>query len=253
MHSAITVSMLLSSIGGPILAQAIRYQPSTDTLRYQSLNFYRLYFVRGADTLGEPISTTTRESRYLRRVGAGLELWTRLEGSEGFSAQETYSLTPEGRVTSVGGCAVRDVPNARVDILPRLPTAARSLDRGVQWRDTVSVEGTQSYGATRYQVRRNYRVVRTVDSANARLALIVADGEMKLRQGGWQDSAQGLVWWQEVTGPIADTIWFDTRAGNVHTSVAVMNLSGTGGFGPPGGGISMPSGLRSSVRLTRRN
>lgn len=253
MRAVIVVGLLLLTNGEAVLAQAPRYQPSTDTVRYQSLNSYLMYFVRGGDTLGEPASTTARESRQFRKAAASLELWTRLEGSEGFSAEEIYSITPEGRVTAVGGRPVRDVPNARVDVLPRFATGSGPLNAGVQWTDTVAVRGTQSYGATHYEVRREYRVVRTVDSLDTRLALIVANGQMKLRQGGWQDSAQGLVWWQEATGPIADTIWFDLRDGDIRQSVGVMNLSGTGGFGPIGGGVTMPSGLRSSVRLTRQN
>ena len=209
-----------------------------------------MYFVRGGDTLGEPVSTTTRESWYLRNAAKGLELWTRLEGS-GFSAQETYTITPEGRVTAVGGKPVSDVPNARVDVLPRLASGGRSLSAGLQWFDTVSSRGTESYGLTYYDVVRNYRVVRTIDTLNTKLGLLVATGRMKLRQGGWQDSTQGSVWWQEVSGPVTDTVWFDTRAGNVFESLTVMNLTGTGGFGPLAGGITMPSGLRSSVRLTR--
>jgi hypothetical protein len=92
-------------------------------------------------------------------------------------------------------------------------------------------------------------VLRVVDSSGTKLALIVGHGEMKLRQGGWQDSTQALVWWQEVAGPALDTVWFDTRSGRVLSSVAVMTLVGTGGAGPRGGGTTMPSGLRSSIRL----
>lgn len=251
MRAVISAGILLLGTGGIATAQLARYEPAVDTIRYQSLNSYFMYFIRGADTLGEPVSTTTRESRFFRKAGAGLEVWVRLEG-DGFSAEETYAITPAGRVTAVGGRPVAEVPNARVDILPRLPAPTRALNAGVQWTDTAVVRGSQSYGSTHYEVRRAYRVTRSVDTLGTRLALIVADGQMKLRQGGWQDSAQGQVWWQEVSGPVADTVWFDARAGNVRQSVAVMNLSGNGGFGPIGGGVTMPSGLRSSVRLTRQ-
>jgi hypothetical protein len=251
MRSALIVGALLLTGAGYASGQSTRYQPSPDTLRFQSLNSYLMYFVRGTDTLGEPVSTTTRESRHLRTVAGGLELWTRLEG-EGFSAQESYTLTPEGRVIAVGGKPVGDAPNARVDVLPRLAIGGRAMNVGTQWSDTVSVRRTQSYGLTYYDVARNYRVIRTVDTLDTKLALLVANGQMKLRQGGWQDSAQGVAWWQEVRGPVTDTVWFDTRAGNIHQTFTIMNLVGTGGYGPLAGGVTMPSGLRSSVRMTRR-
>src|SRR5262245_35815523 len=107
MRSSLIIGTLLLASVGYASGQSTRYQPSPDTLRFQSLNSYLMYFVHGTDTLGEPVSTTTRESRHLRTAPGGLELWTRLEG-EGFSAQESYTITPEGRVIAVRGKPVGD-------------------------------------------------------------------------------------------------------------------------------------------------
>jgi len=253
MRSAMILACLLTLFFSSAVPQAAaRYRASPDTLRYSSLNSYMMYFVRGADTLGQPVTTRTLEFRRFEPSASGLRVWVRLEGTgpNTFRSEETYTINPVGRILSVDGRPVADVPNARVDLLPRFSSTDASLQSGRQWIDTVSVHGTESYGPTSYDVRRTYRVVRTIDTLGTQVALIAAQGEMRLRQGGWQDSAQALVWWQEVAGPAIDTVWFDTRAGRVLASVAIMNLTGTGGVGPRGGGTAMPSGLRSSIRLT---
>jgi len=253
MRSAtILVCLLPLAFRSALPQAAARYRASPDTLRYSSLNLYLLYFVRGADTLGQPVTTRTLEFRRVEPEPSGLRLWVRLEGTgqSSFRSEQTYTITASGRVLSVDGRPVAEVPDARVDVLPHFSDASGSLEPGAQWTDTVSVHGTQSYGRTFYDVRRTYRVLRMIDTLSTRVAVIAAQGEMRLRQGGWQDSAQALVWWQEVAGPATDTVWFDARAGRVLASVAVMNLTGTGGVGPHGGGARMPSGLRSTIRLT---
>ncbi len=253
MRSAHVLACLLLLAFRSALPQATaRYHASPDTLRYTSLNSYLMYFVRGADTLGQPVTTRTLEFRRFEAAESGLRLWVRLEGigQNSFRSEHTYTITPSGRVLTVNGQPVSEVPDARVDVLPRFSATDGSLEAGTQWTDTVSVHSTQPYGPTFYNVRRTYRVLRVVDTLSSRLAVIVAQGEMRLRQGGWQDSAQALVWWQEVAGPATDTIWFDARGGRIVTSVAVMNLTGTGGVGPRGSKTAMPSGLRSSIRLT---
>jgi len=118
--------------------------------------------------------------------------------------------------------------------------------------DTISVAHTHSYGPTYYRVRREYQVERLIDTLNTQLALITGRGEMALRQGGWEDSSAGVLWWQEVKGPVADTIWFDVQRGAVHADAAHMVLSGSGGGGPKGSVATMPSGLHSVVRRARR-
>ena len=234
------------------LAQ-LSYRAGADTVTYESVNVYRMYFVRGADTLGEPQSSRTLERHVLRRDGDRLQLTVALEGIDSpFQVETPFEITPAGRVLRVGGRPVAEVAGAQVDVLPRLPATAATLAPGLQWKDTVSAAHAQPYGETYYRVRREYQLHRVVDTLSTQLAFITATGEMALRQGGWQDSTAGVVWWQEVRGPIADTLWFDVRRGSVHTSVAHMSLVGSGGAGPRGAGVTMPSGLSSLVRRTRR-
>ncbi len=90
-----------------------------------------MYFVRGADTLGEPVTTRTLEFRRLEGAESGLRLWVRLEGigQNSFRSEQTYTITPYGRVLTVNGRPVSEVPDARVDVLPRFSAADGSLCR----------------------------------------------------------------------------------------------------------------------------
>jgi hypothetical protein len=95
-----------------------------------------MYFVQGGDTLGQPVTTRTLEFRRFQPATSGLQLWVRLEGTEPepFSSDETYTITPSGRVLAVDGQPVSEVPNARVDVLPRFPSSGGALRQGTEWR-----------------------------------------------------------------------------------------------------------------------
>jgi hypothetical protein len=249
-----TAFCLVAALHSSAAAQVLQYRPTPDTLRYESVNSYFLYFVRGGDTLGQPVSTRTLESRYFLATGGNLDIRVRLDGLDEprFSSENSYTVTPTGQLVLVSGRPAADVPNARVDLLLRLPRSTGDLQVGHVWDDSITAGGSRPYGTTSYRVRRRYLVARMVDTLGTQLALIIGQGRMHIRQGGWQDSASAVVWWQEVDGPVIDSTWFDTRSGQIHASFTTMDLSGVGGAGPIGGGLRMPSGLRSSVRLTRR-
>lgn len=230
-----------------------RYRGSRDTLRYESTNSYFMFFVRGADTLGQPVTTRTRESHVISPAGSQLAAWVRLESVEGhsFRKDETYALTPSGRVVAIGGKPAAAVPHARVDLLPRLPDPSVALAPGVRWKDTVSNRALESHGPTHYSVTSEFRVVRVFDSLGTRIAHLVSEGSVRLRQGGWQDSANATVWWQEVSGPVIDSVWFDVRNGRLLADIMTMRLSGSGGVGPKRGGATLSSGLYSRVARRR--
>ena len=163
MRSATILACLLTLFSSSVVPQAVaRYRASPDTLRYSSLNSYLMYFVRGADTLGQPVTTRTLEFRRFEPAASGLRVSVRLEGTgpNTFRSEETYTINPFGRVLSVNGRPVAEVPNARVDLLPRFASTDASLQSGRQWTDSLSVHGTESYGPTFNDVRRTYRVLR---------------------------------------------------------------------------------------------
>jgi hypothetical protein len=228
----------------------VQYRAAQDTLKFESVNSYHLFFVRGVDTLGEPMKTRTIEMQHFTQRHSVLAVSVRLQsaGGQPFSREDTYTVTSTGRVLTVAGQAVAQVPHARVDLLPRLPDRPTGLEVGFKWTDTVSVHALLPYGPTYYAARREYRVQRIVDSLCTQLAHIVGEGVIRLRQGDWQDSVRRIVWWQEVVGPVVDTVWFDVRGSRLIGDVTSMDLVGTGGSGLTNSGSAMPSGLRSVVR-----
>jgi len=246
----LTLVLLLLPAGALVAQDLLQYRATADTLSYLSDNAYLLYFVRGPDTLGQPVATRTRESQVISTSPSGLAVWVRLQGLDApFTRSDQYAVSSGGRVIAANGTPIARAANARIDLFPRLPSV--SVRVGDSWEDTVSIRNTESYGPSYYNVRRTYRFSRLLDSAGTRLAVLVGAGTMRLRQGGWQDSTQGVVWWQEVAGPVADTVWFDVRAGQLLADVTAMDLVGRGAVGPVGGPPMMPTGLRSTVRRHR--
>lgn len=246
------ITAVLSGIivlsASPSGAQELRYRPTEGTRQYLSTNQYLLYFVQAPDTLGQPITTETIETQSLSSVDDRLVLSVSLEAADGsFRRDDTYTIYTNGRVLEVNGKPIESIPQARVDVMPRLPGVPVTPAVGTTWSDSVSSEGERPFGATRYEVHRDYRVAEIFDSLSTSVALIIGEGHMRLRQGGWQDSTAGTVWWQEVEGPVADTIWFDLMNGSLIRDVGVMTLTGVGGAGPRGGGITLPSGLHSTI------
>jgi hypothetical protein len=240
----------LAIVGLPTHGQApAEYRASVDTLQYQSTGFDLMWFVQGRDTLGQPVTTRFLELHSATDSASGLQYWVRMEemGGTGFESEKTYSISRSGRVLAVDGRPVDQTPQARVDFLPRLPEPPVDLRPGLKWEDTVSVAYDHPYGPAYYKVRRTYRVERALDTLNTTAFLFVGDGEVRFRQGGWQDSIRGIIWWQEVEGPVTDSVWFDTRAGRLIRDRTTLSLVGTGGAGTAKDSVVMPSGLRSNV------
>ena len=168
-----------------------------------------------------------------------------LEGP-GFSATNVYGIDTSGRVHTVDGVPVHRVPHARVDVLPHITVPTTELAIGTEWTESVQAGGRQDYGETRYRAERNYEVVDNLEYNGVRVFLIVGIGEMSLRQGGWRDSEQNVAWWQDISGPVFDSVWFDPAAGQLVGNATHMDLSGTGGSTDQA--LELPSGLRSSIR-----
>ncbi|MDH5759884.1 MAG: hypothetical protein OEZ65_09870 [Gemmatimonadota bacterium] len=206
-----------------------------------------MWFVQGQDTLGEPISTVSSETHGFAEAQPGLALAVTISG-DGFSSETNYRIDESGRVWAVDGVPVEDVPSARVDVLPRIPLEASAMTTDARWTDSVVSAHSQDFGETFYQAVRNYRVSGERDFAGRTVVLAVAEGEMRLRQGGWEDETNRVAWWQEVSGIVVDSLWFDVASGILVGNATHMILSGTGGIQMPGQSIDMPSGLRSSVR-----
>ena len=239
---------VLATLALSILAAAAGpYGPTPAPVEYVSQNDFVLWFVEGADTLGNPVSTRTRETLHLREVDEGLEVAVEMV-DEGFSSSHVYGIDTSGRVESVDDAPVDEIPTPRVDVLPRVPLSWPELAPGATWEDEVTRSGEEAFGPTAYTARRSYRVVGEVDAFGTRALLLVATGDVRLRQGGFQDQAQSVRWWQEVEGPVLDSVWFDLESRALLANATHMDLSGTAGFEGGGDTVTLPSGLRSSVR-----
>jgi hypothetical protein len=172
-----------------------------------------------------------------------------MAGSD-FSSRGLYGIDGSGRIRSVDGIPVAQASSPRVDLLPRIPLDWADLRPGAQWADTVSQSGEEPYGPVHYRVDRRYSVVGEVDAFGTNALLLVADGEISLRQGGWQDPDRTVRWWQEASGPVVDSVWLDLESRRLVANATHLDIAGTAGFVQGERTVTMPSGLRSTIRRT---
>jgi len=230
----------------------LSYQPTDEPLRFSVENDYLMYFVRGSDTLGQPIHTQFVEHFLIERNDGVLHLKVEAPKPDGSGVHTTvFTIDPFGEVLFVDGRSAHEVPSPRIDVLPRFPKGAVEPRVGLSWTDSANVTREEAYGASYYRTKRAYSVLRVADSMRTRIVMIRGQGQVSLRHGGWDDSTAGTVWWQEVSGPIEDTVWFDAGSGQLLASVTNIDLVGVGGGGPPAATVTMPAGIRSRHRRVR--
>ncbi len=232
--------LLLAALPAGARAQA-RYLPSADTLRYESRNPYRLYWLSGADTLGPAVEERTVESHVWRGGADRPEVVIRqqhLDYRRGAST-DTFTVSPRGRVLEINHRP--PTGSQRIDLLLRLPAAP--LAPGTRWTDTVAAGGTEAAGEQRYEVIRSYRVARMVDTLGSRVAEVAAEGTVRMRLGFWADSAAGRTSWLDVSGPVREDYSFDITRGRLIRRFWTMELRGRGV--PPTGTDTVAAGLRS--------
>ncbi len=226
-------------------AQQPRHRPTTTPLYYQGLNTYRMYHLRGADTLGQPVSDLSVERREWRAQGAGLrgiitELslnWLRAQKSD------TFSITPQGQVVSINGKAT--IPRGRHDLLLRFPANGSVATAGDTWTDTIDFGGNDGPIGQRYTATRTYRVARLFDSLGTRVMEVTAEGEVRYRDGYWADSVAHTFLWLDVVGPVHEMFHFDLSRGQLMDRRWQMDLRGRGGL-PDTPSDTIPAGLLSS-------
>lgn len=233
-------------LGSALLAAADVYGPRPEPLEYRSVNDFEMWFVQGVDTLGEPTRIESREILTFRSADGALLVDVEMIG-EGEDSRETYGIDASGRVLSVDGVAVEELATPRVELLPRIPLDWDELLPGATWTDQVERDGVEPFGPTSYLATREYQVVGEVQALGATALLLVSRGSISIRHGGWQDPNQTVSWWQEASGPVVDSVWFDTGTRALLASATHMDLTGAAGFEGGGQSMTLPSGLRSSV------
>lgn len=241
MRSLLAVLALLAA--APAVAQS-GYRAQPDTLYVENLNPFRMWFVRGGDTLGTPVRMLTVERQVWRDAGDSLVVPIvshRLNLSAEVES-ETLGMTRRGYVTSVDGQA--DKVRGRYDFVLRFPPGL-TLAEGAVWSDTnhsaLPVEG----GDYSIRVVRELRVERLVDSLGSRVAVVRGTGTMHYHDT--YSSEPGRFWWLDVTGPVRETFVFDVRNGRQVGREWWMDLRGTAGFPESGGAVdTIPAGLFSA-------
>lgn len=241
------LAALVFAVPASAAAQA-RYVPTADTLRYESYNPYRMYWLAGADTVGPAVESRTVEAHVWRGGAERPEVVIRQvhPDLDGHPSTDSYTLSPQGQVLEIN----RRPPTGsqRIDLLLRLPAAELAL--GVSWTDTVAAGGMEPTGEQRYQVIRTYRVERMIDTLGSRVAEVAAEGAVRMRLEFWADSAAGRKAWIDVAGPVREEYSFDVTRGRLLRRFWTMDLRGRGV--PATGGGAVPAGLRSDqeMRLT---
>jgi hypothetical protein len=220
------------------------YRAQPDTLFVESLNPYRMWFVRGGDTLGNSVRSLSVERQVWRTAGDSLvvPVVTHTLNLSAEAESETLGMTRRGHVTSVDGQA--DKVRGRYDFVLRLPPGL-TLAEGTAWADTnhnaLPVEG----GDYSIRIVRELRVERLVDSLGSRVAVVRGTGTMQYHDV--YPSEPGRFWWLDVTGPVRETFVFDVRNGRQVGREWWMDLRGTAGFPETGGAVdTVPAGLFSA-------
>ena len=229
----------------PAMAQAPSYQPRPDTLYRETTNPFRMYFVRGSDTLGPRRIERSIERQVWKADSAGLSVAMtvlRLNITRARSS-ETFTLSRAGRVALIDG--KRPSINSRTDLVPHLPN--QPLRQGLQWTDTLTKEGQGPMGEQHYRVLRSYRVARIGDSLGMRMAWITSSGRVHFRHSWWTDSTAGSYVWIDAEGPMTERFTFDVRGGRLIDLGWEMRLIGLGGEPRAEGGTdTVAAGLNSA-------
>jgi len=238
--------LLLCAAAVPAGARAQgRYLPAADTLRYESYNPFRMYWLSGADTVGAPVEARSVESHVWRGGADRPEVVIRQQHLD-FNRRvstDTFTIAPRGHVMEINHRP--PTGSQRIDLLLRLPVAP--LAAGVRWTDTVAAGGMEPPGELRYEVIRTYRVARMVDTLGSRVAEVAAEGTVRFRLAFWADSAAGRAAWIDAAGPVREEYRFDVTRGRLLRRFWTMDLRGRGV--PPTGTDTVAAGLRSDEEM----
>lgn len=225
--------------------QPASYQATATPRSYYASNPHHLYWVRGGDTVGTPITAAYFEQQEWGADAAGLRIRVRqLGGLPRSEKVDTFRVTSNGRVVSINGDSA--TLRGRTDLLPRLPDPIRPLVPGTEWSDSVGTFRRAIAGDYVYMATRRYRVTRQLDTLGRRLVEIENDGYVRYRDEFRADSAAGTYSWLDVAGPERGSVLLDVEDGTVLLRRWEMQLSGVGGL--PEARDTLPAGLRSAYR-----
>jgi hypothetical protein len=238
------VFTLLATTAG---AQPSSYRVPASQPHIAIVNPYRMYWVRGADTVGSRVSESSIEHQRWSASGSGLTIvvdQTHLDVTRRVTS-DTFAIESDGRVSTINSRPPG--LNGRVDLLLRLPHVP--LRVGTTWADTMRHDAEGPVGRHRYDVRRAYEAKRELDTLGRHVLLVQATGHVDYRDGWWADSARGVAVWIDVNGPLTEQFYFDVRAGQLVARSWKMDLRGTGAIPDERGALdTLPAGLLSEEK-----
>jgi len=246
MRGVVAAGLCLVVLAHQVAGQ-VTYRPSPDTIFVLLVNPYRMYWVRGGDTLSQPVHEVSVEAQRWDRDGQDLRVAVRqlLLNVQRRSKVDMFTVTSLGAVEKVNGHAPG--LNERIDLVLRLPR--RALVTGLTWTDTL--RSLQRSGPSQdglYSITRDYRVSRVFDSAGTRLGEVSATGIVHYRDSWWMDSTAGTFVSIDVTGPDTERFVFDMRQGRLVSRFWSMNLTGRGTLPSDSGRIdTTAAGLISAM------
>jgi len=235
----------LLALAPSLLASQTQYRPPSDTVFFLFVNPYRMYWVRGADTLAQPTRSVTVESQRWERQKPNLRVIVQHRALDVNRrvTQDTFVIATSGLVRTINGHAPG--MNERVDLLPRLPD--RPLRSGVTWSDTLaSSQSGEPGGVKAFSIARVWRVDRIFDSAGTQMAAISATGDVHYRDGWWTDSAAGAFATIDVRGPSTEHALLAVSQEQLLYRTWSMDLRGTGRVSSEHGVDTLPAGLISA-------
>ena len=228
-------------------AQAPTYKAPTGEVFVATENPYRMYWLRGGDTIGSPTKELTLERQLWTTRGTTLEVLVDQQSLDAArrATSDTFVIGGNGRVETIN--AKPPGINGRVDFLLKLPVERLTL--GTKWSDTLDHTANGVGGQHRYLVQRSYRVVSELDTLGHHVARVEATGTVDYRDGWWADSSKGVFYTIDVRGPVAESFLFDARQGQLVARSWKMDLRGRGIIpNERGGQDTLPAGLQSEER-----
>ena len=247
-RTMLKLSILCALLAAQLPAQQpAHYAIQRDTLRYELDNPFRMYWARGADTIGDRVRGRTVETHVWSGTADRPAVRVAIQSLNvsRFAKSSDYALTPAGHVVTEDGKA--PTPGARADLL--LPLPSQPLRVGVRWSDTTSTgPGTGAVGQELDEATTDWEVTRVLDTLGTRVAEVRAHGTWHMRLSYWVDSAAGRVAWLDVKGPMTERGLVDVTHWSMIERAWKMDLRGRG-VPPSGAADTIAAGLISEETM----
>jgi hypothetical protein len=239
--STLAVALMVAPVSAQ---QPATYRPQADTQFMIVINPYHMYWVRGSDTLSQPVLEAQVETEVWRQVQGQLEVFDRVAdlNTARTVKYDTFTVSPRGVIKPLNGRVLGFKDDN--DLVPHLPD--HPLVPGTAWSDTVQTTSRGPAGDGVLALMRDFRVQRVFDSAGMHLTEVAATGTVHYRDSWWVDSAAGKLLSIDAIGPHKEGLMLAVREGRLVSRWWSMNLVGRGVIPGPAGLDTVPAGLVSA-------